>query len=238
MTRQNLLFVLGGLIIGAVAAAHLPLQAQGERKPTENRAVPQHNRDADSTQSASALPIQDALLKPYNFRFSRPTTLNDLSQRLRHDLGAPVVLDRAALDRLEIKPEETVSLELHGVRLKTGLKLLLDQVRLSYRVVPEDNLLILTDKEGSEEPVEQVLAELRELHRDVHDIQDAVDELRELSGAAGAEGAKVRKPTIIEEMPDNDGQKSGGAPAPRPAPKSDSGPKPPGNQPTRPRTRL
>jgi hypothetical protein len=238
MIRQNLFLVLAGLIIGAVAATHLPLRAQGERKPTENAPVPQLNRDVDPSRPAPALSVQEALLKPYDFRFSRPTTLSDFSQRLSHDLGAPVVLDRAALDRLEIKPEEKVSLDLQGVRLKTGLKLLLDQVGLSYRVVPEDNLLILTDKEGSEEPVEQVLAELRELHRDVHDIQDAVDELRELSGVAGGEGAKVRKPTIIEEVPDTPNEKAGESPSPRSDLKSAPGLKPPVTKPARPRTRL
>ena len=45
------------------------------------------------------------------------------------------MLDLAALDRQGVEPDEAVQLELEGVRLKTGLKLLLDQVGpdLSHR---------------------------------------------------------------------------------------------------------
>ena len=66
--------------------------------------------------------------------------------------------------------------------MKTGLKLLLDQVGLTYRVVAEDNLLIITDKEGSEDPADLILSELRALHRDLHAVQDAVDEIRDVLG--------------------------------------------------------
>ena len=56
--------------------------------------------------------------------------------------GAPikgaVVLDLAALGRQDVEPDDPVQLELEGVRLKTGLKLLLDQVGLTFRVVAED----------------------------------------------------------------------------------------------------
>ena len=135
------------------------------------------------------------------------------------DLGLPVVLDLAALERLDITPDDTVKLELEGVRLKTGLKLLLDQVGLTYKVIAEDNLLILTDKQGSEDPIERVMAEIHEIHRDIHDIQDALEEVRELTGLSGAEGAEVRKPTIIEEMPENqDARPQDATPSPRRSP--------------------
>src|SRR5205814_10017744 len=126
-----------------------------------------------------------------------------------------------------------VQLELDGVRLKTGLKLLLDQVGLTYHVVIEDNLLILTDREGSEDPLDRIWAELRALHRDLHDVQDAVDDLTELVGGEKGEGPRVRKPTIIEEMPEKDrnppedapkkpeapARRPNGAQAPSPAPR-------------------
>ena len=49
-----------------------------------------------------------------------------MAAHLRQALGAPVVLDLAALKRQDLTPESTVRLQLEGVRLKTGLKLLLD----------------------------------------------------------------------------------------------------------------
>jgi hypothetical protein len=240
MRQKSVLLVLGGVLVGLVAAAHLPLRAQPDGKPAEG--PPDRRSPAPAVPRASSTAsIQDALLKPYSFRFGRPTSLNELARRLSHDLGGAVVVDLAALERLDIKPEDSVKLELEGVRLKTGLKLLLDQVGLTYRLVPEDNLLILTDKEGSEDPVERLAAEVHELHRDIHDIQDSLDEVRELTGAQGPEGAHVRKPTIIEELPEHQDQKPKEglvpAPGPPPGPSPDSTTKPRTTTP-RPRTRL
>jgi hypothetical protein len=143
------------------------------------------------------------------------------------------VLDLAALRRQGVGPEDRVQLELDGVRLKTGLKLLLDQVSLTYQVAAEDNLLIITDHQGAEDPLDRIWAELRALHRDVHDVQDALDELSDLVAGEPGEGPRVHKPTIIEEMPEEDRSKPGdprgkpgdptrgrdGAQAPGPAPR-------------------
>ena len=146
-------------------------------------------------------------MRPYRFPFARPTSLEQVCAHLKDTLKAAVVLDLAALDRKSVEPDDTVQLELDGVRLKTGLKLLLDQVGLTYRVVAEDNLMIITDQEGSEDPADRIWAELRALHRDLHAVQDAVDDLGDYLGVQGGEGPRVRKPTIIEEMPENIGEK-------------------------------
>jgi hypothetical protein len=239
MRRLNVLFVVAGALVGLLAANHLPLRAQGDGKPVVDAAVRTPTAVAGPARELTGGSIQDALLRPYHFPFGRPTTLNEVGQRLSQDLGSPVVLDLAALERQDVKPDDTVKLELTGVRLKTGLKLLLDQVRLTVRVVPEDNLLIVTDHEGSEDPIERVMAEIHELHRDVHDIQDSLDEVRELTGLQGPEGARVRKPTIIEEMPENQDMKphdpNGEG---KPVPKLEPGVKPPGQPSSRPRTSL
>ena len=117
------------------------------------------------------------------------------------------MLDLAALGRQDVEPEDTVQLELDGVRLKTGLKLLLDQVGLTFHVIPEDNLLVITDSDGSEDPLDRIWSELRALHRDVHDVRDAIDDLSDSVSGEKAEGPRVRKPTIIEEMPEHDAGK-------------------------------
>ncbi len=160
--------------------------------------------------------LQDALLRPFDLRFAEPTPLEEAARRLGRELGANVVVDRGALSRLGLSPEEPVQLELEGVRLKTGLQLLLDQLGLTYRVEPEDNLLVLTDLEGAGrgETIGQVLAELRTIHREIHDLRDAVDILYEDLGLAPPEPA-MRKPTIVEPLP----QGEPGDPAPPEAPK-------------------
>jgi hypothetical protein len=175
-----------------------------------------------------AASIQDALLRPYRFPFARPTTLEQVCTHLGQSLGAPVVLDRAALARQNVDPQDTVQLELEGVRLKTGLKLLLDQLGLTFRLVAEDNLMIITDSAGAEDPNDRILSELRSLHRDVHDLQDAIDELKDYLGDDGGGGVRVQKPTIIEEAPQGGKGKPGTVPQKpgdaRPRPEGSGGP--------------
>lgn len=238
MRRLTMLFLVAGLVVGLVAVSHRFLSAQTEPRKNTQAAPAVTGGATESARLVQSDSVQDALLKPYAFRFARPTPLADVVPRLSRDLGLPVVLDLAALDRLDIKPEDTVKLELEGVRLKTGLKLLLDQVGLTYKVVAEDNLLILTDKQGSEDPIERVMAEIHELHRDIHDIQDALDEVRESTGVSGAEGARVRKPTIIEEMPEIQDAKPHEGATSKPSTRLEPGSKPPGLPSPRPRTSL
>jgi hypothetical protein len=173
-------FARWGLVVvavagGLLASARWTLQAQDRGAKGQARA----KGEAAAPRGAS-LSIQDALLRPLDLPFEQETTLEEVRQYLGKVLGSPVVLDRSALDRLELKPEDTVQLDLKGVRLKVGLKLLLDQVGLAFKVVPEDNLLILTDPEASEDVAQRVLAELKSLHREMHDLQDSVDDLRDL----------------------------------------------------------
>jgi hypothetical protein len=148
--------------------------------------------------------VQGVLSRPYHFPFGRPTPLSLVCVHLKETLGVAVVLDMAALERQGVEPDDTVQLELDGVRLKTGLKLLLDQIGLTYHVIPDDNLLVLTDREGSDDPLDRIWAELTALHRDLHDVQDALDELNDALYGEEEEGPRVRKPTIIEEKPDRD----------------------------------
>jgi hypothetical protein len=218
------MLLLVGVVIGVVAAGGMAIHAQDrgqsgrhdadrarqdvsaevpapERRSVRSEAVGAGIGDATRSGPASA---QDVLLRPYRFAFSRPTSLAQVCIRLKESLGVPVVLDVAALGRQDVDPDDTVQLELDGVRLKTGLKLLLDQVGLTYHVVPEDNLLIITDREGSEDPLDRIWNELRTLHRDLHDMQDAVDDLAGALYDEKGEGPRVRKPTIIEEKPESE----------------------------------
>ena len=219
------MFLLGGVLIGLVVSGRIRLRAQDRPNPAAVHPVesrdgnlglpPARGEPVDLPEVAApsgAVParpgtasVQDVLLRTYRFAFDRPTSLSRVCLQLKQTLGVPVVLDIAALERQDVKPEDTVQLELDGVRLKTGLKLLLDQVGLTYRVVAEDNLLILTDREGSDDPLDRIWTELRNLHRDVHEVQDALDDLTDsLYGEVVEEGPRVRKPTIIEEKPEAD----------------------------------
>jgi len=199
MTTRNLSYVLVGLALGLVGSTISPLHAQ--RPAGDPPAATLEERPSPPLRTEGKVSLQEALLRPYSFDFTGPTPLSKVAARLADDLGGAVVLDLAALERLGVSRGDTVELELRGARLKTGLRLLLDQLDLTYRIVPEDNLLIITDREGSTDPIDQVWAELDHIHRDIHDIQGGVEELRELLGVDLDGGAQLRRPTIIEEMP-------------------------------------
>jgi hypothetical protein len=218
------LMFLVGVSLGLIVSNRLILRAQDQRPPSrsapreapsgevlhESRptaspaGVVDHPTNPPPAETPSSSPtVHDVLVRPYHFTFSRPTSLLQVCNHLKQTLKVPVVLDIAAMERQDVDPEDTVQLELEGVRLKTGLKLLLDQVRMTYHVVAEDNLLIITDREGSEEPLNRVLAEIQAMHREIHDVQDTVEDLTDYLAAEKGEGPRVRKPTIIEEMPEN-----------------------------------
>ncbi len=195
-------FARCGLVAVAVAAcvfasARWTLQAQD--RSARGQAKGRGDNTGVRVASEAAVSIQDALLRPLDLPFEEETSLEEVRQYLGKALGGQVVLDRSALDRLELSPEDTVQLDLKGVRLKVGLKLLLDQVGLSFRVVPEDNLLILTDPEGSDDDGQRALAELKAMHREMHDLQDAVDDLRDLvEEELGFEPEpQKRRPTLV-----------------------------------------
>ncbi len=216
MNRNTVLLIVAGVLAGVVLGGRAALRAQFPANP-----LPSAETAARGT--APQYDVKDALSRPYDFPFAKPTSLEKIREHLSRTLNAPVVFDKAALDRRDIHVEDEVALELKGVRLKTGLKLLLDQVGMTYRVVVEDNLLVITDSEGADDPLERIWAELRSLHRDLHDVQDAVDDLLDAQGDEGGGEHRLRKPTIIEEMP---GEEPAAAPgeahpsAPRSAPRA------------------
>jgi hypothetical protein len=205
MASMRWSLTLLAVAVGVIVSARLTLQAQdrGGKSETELKVVHPSRRAEDFKAArlrAEPRSVQDALQRPFAFPFREPVTLEDVCRHLRQVLDAPVVLDLAALNRLELTPTDRVQLELEGVRLKTGLQLLLDQVGMTYRVVPEDNLLVVTDGDGSDESLDRVLSELKSLHRDIHDVQDAIAGVRSALGLDEG-GPKMRKPTIIEEVP-------------------------------------
>jgi hypothetical protein len=188
--------VVVAVVVGVVASARWSLQAQDRAAK-----APRAKGDAGVRAAAGSVSVQDALLRPLDLPFEQETTLEEVRLYLAKTLGAQVVLDRSALDRLELKPEDTVQLDLKGVRLKVGLKLVLDQVGMSYRVVPEDNLLILTDAASSDDVGDRVLAELKSLHREMHDLQDAVEGLRDLvEEEHGVEPERSKHPSTLVKL--------------------------------------
>jgi hypothetical protein len=201
MERRRTFLALALGVLATTGLAGLSLRAQSREGAEAPGARP-------GGSAGAPVSVQDALTRPFDFPFAKETRIEEVAAQLSKALHAPVVLDRAAMDRADVRPDDTVQLELKGVRLKTGLRLLLDQLDMTYRVEAEDNLLVFTDARGAGDPVNKVLSEIEALHRDVHSLQDAVDDLRKGLGL-GEEGEKLRKPTIIEEVPPGGEPKKG-----------------------------
>lgn len=186
--RRSLWGIAAGLLVAllVIGSARWSLLAQGRGRAQGGRGSAPPAAGEPAPEGTAKIPlgeptvsVQDSLLKTYDLPFAEPTTLEDVVQYLRRTLNAPVVLDQAALERQELTADDTVQLKIERVRLKTALKLLLGQVGLTYYVIPEDNLLVLTDARESDDRYSRILDELKSLHRDIHDLQDAIDELRD-----------------------------------------------------------
>lgn len=209
-TRVHSSLILAFVAAGVVASAWLTIEAKDQPIPLDppsnvikDFAAPKKDEVRIHPASGPTAPtpsILDLLERPFPFRYGSPTRIDMVRSQLQKALKVPVVLDRAAMDRQDVRADDTVELELEGVRLRTGLKLLLSQVGLTYRVIAEDNLLLLTDEEGADDPLRRIFAEIKALHRDLHEVRDSVDEIRASLGLD--EGARMRKPTIIEEQPE------------------------------------
>ncbi|WP_406695774.1 hypothetical protein V5E97_32720 [Singulisphaera sp. Ch08] len=209
--RSGLVFAF--VAVALATSARLSLRAQDSKGP--DGPVVAATKAVNGGEASHS--VLDALERDFDLPFGDPTSLEEVCRYLRRSLNAPVVLDLAALARQQVPRNQSVELDLKGVRLKTGLKLLLDQVGLTYRVVPEDNLLILTDNQGSDDPLKRVQAEVHELHLEIHDVQDALEQVRAALGLV--DGAKVRNPTIIEEMPEGAVEEKAAPPATTPRPR-------------------
>jgi hypothetical protein len=188
-------------------AAALVLAAAWAVSGRQGRPHVEPGRDDPPAERASAVSLEERLIRPTRLPFAEETSLADVARWLHETLQAPVVLDRAALERQGLSRDSTVQLELDGVRLKTALRLLLDQVGLTYRLEPEDNLLVVTDAQGANEPLPRILGELEALHRDLHALQNSVDELYD--ALVPESGPALQMPTIIEEKPEGPEAPSG-----------------------------
>src|SRR5262245_13895800 len=128
--------VLGGLV----------LHAQVRNETTRGK---DESKPGSAMSFAGPLKLEDLLERPISLPFAEPTPLSDVVAHLAKSLHVRVVLDPAAMGRLDLVPDDTLQVELEGkVHLRTALPLILDGFNLTYRFVAEDDLLVLTDAKG------------------------------------------------------------------------------------------
>jgi hypothetical protein len=68
--------------------------------------------------------------------------------QIQDDYGIPIQLDTNALEEIGISPEEKVSVIIHGVTLRSALRLMLSKMQLTYVTV--NDVLMITSPEEAE----------------------------------------------------------------------------------------
>jgi tetratricopeptide (TPR) repeat protein len=76
------------------------------------------------------------------------TALEEVVSLIQEQYGIPVQLDMPALEEIGIDPQEPVTVNLHGISLRSALRLMLKQLELTYIV--QDEVLMITTPEAAE----------------------------------------------------------------------------------------
>jgi hypothetical protein len=151
--------------------------------------------------SGRAAKIWLALQTPIAMPFAEETPLEDVIKHIKSstaskDLpdGLPVYIHPIGLQEAEKTVTSPVRFAVEGVPLATSLKLMLEQLELTYRVHP-DGFVIIDAQESPRsqavDPTLQILDELRALRSEVKQLRTQVSMLRGLpiQGGAGSPGA-------------------------------------------------
>jgi len=123
--------------------------------------------------SSTTMRIYRALQEKTDFQFT-DTPLTDALSFLKDYHQVTIWVDVAAMQDRGIDPTAPVSLELSGITLRSGLKLLLEPKGLSY--VVEDEVLKITTAEAA------TSHQLTRIYP-VHDLASSSEELKSLSEA-------------------------------------------------------
>lgn len=76
--------------------------------------------------------------------------LRDVVKALQDDYQIPIRLDIVGLEEIGLNPEETVTINVKGVSLRSGLRILLHDLQLHY-IIENETLLITTPQKAEED---------------------------------------------------------------------------------------
>ena len=87
--------------------------------------------------------------------------LEEIVTVLEEDYGIPIELDVPSLDDIGIGPDEPVTISLHGISLRSALRLMLKQLQLTYII--QDEVLMITTPEQAESELVICVYDVRDL---------------------------------------------------------------------------
>jgi hypothetical protein len=136
------------------------------------------------TNSESAARIEQALqgkLTSAGMDFS-DAPLEEVASFIQETYNISLELDTPALEEIGIGPDEPISISLHGISLRSALRLMLKQLQLTYII--QDEVLIITTPEEAES----------QLNVCVYDVRDLVD------GPKDAAGVNALIDTVVQTV--------------------------------------
>jgi uncharacterized membrane protein YgcG len=128
-----------------------------------------------SERSPKEQEIEDKMDDPVSLEF-RDTALQEVIEFLQNYTNVNIVLDRPALEEEGITTETPVTIHVEGIKLRSALKLLLDQLNLAY-IIEDDVLRITTATKAGEK-----------LTYKVYPVADLVIPILPLGGGGGMMG--------------------------------------------------
>lgn len=156
-------------------------------------------------ESESVKKIERALRSPLNqsgFNFTE-VTLRDVFKILRDEYQIPIHLDQVALEENGLSAEETVTVQVQGVSLRSALNLLLSDLQLKY-IIKNEVLMITTPQKAAEDVKTCVynVSDLVDPRAQQEDITSLIDVIKMSAGpeffSGGKEGdLKSLKPGLL-----------------------------------------
>jgi len=126
-------------------------------------------RCVGESDSAAIARIEEALRKPLgsNGLDFTDTPLEEVVNLLQEEYGIPIQIDHAALEATGLDPTEQVTLNIHNVSLRSGLRLMLRKIQLTYFI--QDEVLIISTPEQAERHVLTCVYDIRGFVEDTSD---------------------------------------------------------------------
>lgn len=177
----------------------LSIMAVGFLPPNAARADEPAKREQDQLIKAEVA-IREKLVERDAFAYE-DMPLKEIVNDLKMKWDIPIVIDMKALSEASVTADQPISIQLPKVTRKSGLKLILEPIELTY--VVRDEVLVVTTQEEAKRTLFTCFYDLRDLITAVEE-----DELRARKLFGEAAPAAETKPTA-KESPKTD--QAGGA---------------------------
>jgi hypothetical protein len=87
------------------------------------------------------------------------TPLEEVVSALQDAHGIPIKLDRPAMDEMAMDPSEPVTISLNNVSLRSALRLMLEQLQLTYMI--RDEVLMITTRDAAQKRLTTCVYDVR-----------------------------------------------------------------------------